>query len=110
MLFLFVGKGNVMANVRLGRFEAEQGKLPGVCMYCGASTSRLQPRRFLCAAPRAISRPACFGGARASPWKRGDTVEWECESATKMSQVFLDNASLACDGFSIVSFPTGFVP
>lgn len=35
-----------MAEVRLGRVEAEQGKLPAVCMRCGAPATTTRRRRF----------------------------------------------------------------
>jgi hypothetical protein len=35
-----------MAQVRLGRFEVEKGKLPLVCMFCGADASLMKRRSF----------------------------------------------------------------
>jgi hypothetical protein len=35
-----------MARVRLGRFEAEEGDLPGLCMRCGAPATLVRKRTF----------------------------------------------------------------
>jgi hypothetical protein len=35
-----------MATVRLGRFEVEQGRLPSVCMACGAPATVRKSKRF----------------------------------------------------------------
>jgi hypothetical protein len=35
-----------MARVRLGRSEAQQGRLPAVCICCGAPAEVYKPKQF----------------------------------------------------------------
>jgi hypothetical protein len=43
-----------MAQVRLGRFEAEEGDLPAVCLRCGAPSTLVKSRTFSWAPPWVI--------------------------------------------------------
>jgi hypothetical protein len=87
-----------MVRIRLGRYEAEQGHLPPLCMQCGAPATLFKPRRFLW---RRFRLRTSFDSL-VDPLKRATVVVPLCQKHYKAWRRWQVLARLGCLGALIL--------